>query len=87
MRGGTQMVEYKKVNTDKYIPEHIYCNLCGEEIVKADRQYFCDFMHVEKRWGYFSEKDGQTHSFDLCEKCYDSFIKTFKIPVTEEGAK
>lgn len=81
------MVEYKKVNVDKYALEHIYCNLCGEEIKKADRDYFFDSIHVEKRWGYFSEKDGQTHSFDLCEKCYDCFIKSFKIPAQKEGAK
>ena len=33
---------------------------------------------------YFSHKDGVTHSFDLCEACYDKLIGTFAIPVTEK---
>ena len=32
-------------------------------------------------WGYFSKKDGETHSFDLCEECYDKWIGGFQIPV------
>ncbi|NLL92600.1 MAG: hypothetical protein GX225_00420 [Clostridiales bacterium] len=35
-------------------------------------------------WGYFSEKDGERHSFDLCEDCYDAMIKNFKIPICIE---
>jgi ribosomal-protein-alanine N-acetyltransferase len=36
---------------------------------------------VEKGWGYFSKKDGERHSFDLCEHCYDKIIETFALPV------
>ena len=32
-------------------------------------------------WGYFSNKDGETHQFCLCEDCYDEMIKKFRIPV------
>ena len=39
-------------------------------------------LSVEKAWGYFSEKDGEVHSFDLCEKCYDRLVNQFEIPVT-----
>ena len=35
--------------------------------------------HVQ--WGYFSEKDGEVHDFDLCESCYDKWIGSFRIPV------
>ena len=35
-------------------------------------------------WGYFSNKDGERHSFDLCESCYDELLKTFLIPVEIE---
>ena len=38
-------------------------------------------LSVRQKWGYFSDKDGETHSFDLCEKCYDRLISQFKIPV------
>lgn len=78
------MVQYKKVNEEKNVLEHVYCNLCGKEIIKEDRNYFHDHIHVEKRWGYFSTKDGRVDSFDLCEQCYDNFVKTFQIPIKSE---
>ena len=36
------------------------------------------------RFGYFSNKDGTRHSFDLCEECYDKMIREFSVPVDEE---
>ena len=57
------------------------CNKCGKKINNAyggDRE---DFLHVIKDWGYFSERDLQTHEFVLCEKCYDEIIDNFIIPV------
>ena len=42
-----------------------------------------DVLSVDKRWGYFSNKDNQVDSFDLCEKCYDEFVATFTIPIGE----
>jgi len=42
----------------------------------------CDYIHVDKAWGYCSDKDNQVHSFDICESCYDRWIKTFKIKPT-----
>ena len=40
-----------------------------------------DVVTVEQRWGYFSEKDLELHEWYLCEKCYDSLIQGFKIPI------
>lgn len=56
----------------------IVCNKCGREIQNED------VLSIEKRWGYFSNKDNDVHKFDLCEKCYDEFIATFEIPVEVE---
>ena len=41
-------------------------------------------FHGNVRFGYFSNKDGLEHSFDLCEECYDKLIKGFAVPVNEE---
>ena len=38
----------------------------------------------EIAWDYFSEKDGERHSFDLCEECYDELVNQFRIPVEVE---
>ena len=61
----------------------IICNKCGKEIVVQNGIAREDCLSVDKRWGYFSGKDNQTDSFDLCEECYDSFVATFLIPVGE----
>lgn len=59
----------------------IICNKCGKEIDVKDGRLVEDVLQVEKRWGYPSEKDNEAHSFELCEACYDEFVKTFSIPV------
>jgi ribosomal-protein-alanine N-acetyltransferase len=43
-----------------------------------------DFLEVKKEWGFFSEKDMELHQWDLCEACYDAFVKEFEIPVEIE---
>ena len=60
------------------VVDKIFCNRCGKEITGQD------VLSVEKRWGYFSQKDGETHRFDLCEECYDEWIASFQIPIEIE---
>lgn len=59
----------------------IYCNKCGKKVGTEENITRQEMLHVEKVWGYFSNKDGEKHSFDLCEDCYDAVIKEFMIPV------
>lgn len=58
-----------------------YCNCCGKKIENKGEVLREDLLHIEKVWGYFSEKDGERHVFDLCETCYDQMIKKFTLPV------
>lgn len=62
--------------------EKIICNKCGKEIVVTRGIPQEDVLDIEKRWGYFSEKDGRTDRFDICEDCYEEWIESFLIPVT-----
>lgn len=66
--------------------DQIFCNKCGKRIEKHAEGVYVDFLHVEKVWGYFSEKDGKRHSFDLCETCYDKMLQDFaeKADISEE---
>ena len=64
--------------------QKIICNKCGKEIVMEKGMYYQDVLSVEKRWGYFSEKDNEVHEFDICESCYDEWTATFLIPVDTE---
>ncbi len=61
------------------------CYKCGIEIPVVNGHETEGVLRVEHTWGYFSEKDGERHSFDLCERCYDELLKTFQIPAEIEG--
>lgn len=61
--------------------QEIICNCCKKIIQEKDRTIDTEFLHVEKEWGYFSGKDGERQEFDICEACYDKWIKGFQIPV------
>ena len=55
------------------------CNMCGKEIKESGRSRE-DSVLIQKKWGYFSNKDGEQHRIVLCESCYDLWIKSLKIP-------
>lgn len=60
------------------------CNKCGKEIPVINGQAQEGVFSVDYTWGYFSEKDGEKHSFELCEACYDALLKSFSIPARIE---
>lgn len=65
----------------------LFCNMCGREIKIEKGMVQEGVLSIEQTWGYFSEKDGEQHSFDLCERCYDKLIHQFKLPVTVKKQK
>lgn len=64
--------------------KEIVCNCCGRVIRGREEADYTEYLHVEKNWGYFSGKDGQKQEFDVCETCYNAWIKSFQIPVTQK---
>jgi DNA-directed RNA polymerase subunit RPC12/RpoP len=76
------MRQYKIEKTQKL--EKIICNKCGKEILFQGEVAQGDVLSVEKRWGYFSDRDNEVHRFDLCESCYNELIATFQIPIEIE---
>lgn len=62
----------------------VICNKCRKElrVEKGILKEGC--FQGDVLFGYFSNKDGSRHSFDLCEECYDEMIDGFDIPVNEE---
>lgn len=73
-----QIKETKEVNK-------IVCNKCGREIPVVNGRAEEGVFSVDYTWGYFSEKDGEKHSFDLCEACYDEMLDSFMVPAEIEG--
>lgn len=63
--------------------EEIYCNKCGRKIEVENDVVKEGVLSIDYKWGYFSNKDGMQHSFDICERCYDNMIQKFLYPVSE----
>ena len=62
--------------------EKIICNCCKKEIKPENNIWKEDFISIDKKWGYFSNKDGENHHLDLCESCYEKWISNMQIAVT-----
>nr|MBQ8253154.1 hypothetical protein [Lachnospiraceae bacterium] len=61
----------------------VICNRCGKQL-KVENGLLKDAVfEAEQNFGYFSKRDGVKHSFDLCEDCYEEWIRMFCVPVTE----
>ncbi len=59
----------------------VICNHCKKELLVENGILKEGCLDINASFGYFSKKDGQNHSFDLCEDCYDAMIAKFRIPV------
>ncbi|MBR3807102.1 MAG: hypothetical protein IKJ15_01850 [Lachnospiraceae bacterium] len=58
-----------------------FCNCCKKQLKIKNGIITEGVFSVGYAFGYFSNKDEEIHKFDLCEKCYDEWTKTFQIPV------
>ncbi len=79
------MRKYTVVKTNHI--KKLYCNGCGRELQVKNGIIEEGVISVNHQWSYFSDKDGEVHSFDLCEKCYNKLTKSFKIPPTIKHEK
>lgn len=61
----------------------IFCNQCGKELKLEEEIVREGYFSADVTFGYFSNKDGLRHRWDLCEECYDVLIRSFRIPVEE----
>lgn len=61
------------------------CNCCGRPLTIKNGILMEGICSIDNTWGYFSNKDLEHHSFDLCEDCYDKITShfTFKPSVEE----
>jgi hypothetical protein len=70
------MRKYKEITVIKKETDTVICNGCGKIVAK-----YTDYLGVDKVWGYGSDYDGEKHSFDLCEQCYEKLVSGFAIPI------
>lgn len=57
------------------------CNRCGCRIKQEDGIVKEGSFTSAFAFGYHSRRDGEIHSFCLCESCYENMILQFEIPV------
>lgn len=62
----------------------VICNQCGKKLAVKDGIAREGFFEASKNWGFFSEKDGEIHRWDLCESCYDELTAGFRIGIETE---
>lgn len=77
----------KYLDNDNAALTAVICNKCKKELLVENGILKEGCFDVNASFGYFSKKDGQIHSFDLCEDCYDDMIAGFGIPVESLEAK
>ncbi len=80
------MKKFKSVKIECKETISIFCNMCGEEVQKDQHGYYHSFFDTSYRWEYPSKFDNEVHSFQLCEKCYENFISSFKLPPNIENS-
>jgi len=79
------MIKNKKVPTHREEATEIICNVCGCSVAKNELGYFDDFVQIKKNWGYHSAYDGQSHEFDICQRCYGLLLEGLAVePKIEE---
>lgn len=69
------------LNENKNELAAVICNCCKKELLVKNGNLHEECVHISHDFGYFSERDGETQQFDLCEECYSKIIARFQIPV------
>ena len=64
---------------------NLYGTLCIRDVLQLLK--YDQTERFKELQGYFSEKDGETHRFCICESCYDRIRAGFQIPVEIETAQ
>lgn len=62
----------------------VICNQCGRKLKVENGILMEGILEVRQNFGYFSQKDGLTQEFDLCEDCYDRLTEGFAVPVSQK---
>ena len=75
---------YKEVMVPQQKEIKVICNACGKEINSSVDASGLS-VQLFTMFGFGSPKDGETHFADICEACYDEYIKSWKIAPTIEG--
>ena len=65
---------------------HLLCQRCRSGVTKKGRMEDEDKRPGDHRgrgsvFPLLQQKDGEWQEFDICEACYDDWVKNFEVPV------
>jgi hypothetical protein len=60
----------------------VICDRYGES---CRNECNCEYAAINATWGYGSHKDGEHHTMQLCEKCYDWLLEITKLQPKIDG--
>lgn len=81
------MRAYNRIEQQELKLKKVSCNKCGRNLVVEDGILKEGCFSVDYKFDYFSNKDGYIYSFDLCENCFDRWVREFKMPVEIQETK
>lgn len=62
------MIVNEEVKVVKQQLKDVICDCCGKSCMT---EYGAEYMTMSTRWGFMSNKDLETWSAQICEKCID----------------
>jgi hypothetical protein len=68
------MIVKKEIRVKRLEQVDILCDVCGKSCKSKTCPADYEYANLWAQWGYDSRKDGENHSCDLCEDCYDEVI-------------
>ena len=78
------MRRYESKQTEKLL--EVVCNQCGRHLLVENGYLKEGCFSADNLFGYFSNRDGELHYFDLCEECYEKMTAQFAVPVEKKNA-
>lgn len=75
-------VHMRKIIKEENTLIEMKCDCCGRTLKIENGIVMEGVFSIDYPWGYFSTKDGEIDSLDLCEKCYDRIISENNISIT-----
>jgi hypothetical protein len=63
------MIEYKPVEKTELDISNVLCDCCGKSCYDGNINF--EYMTMQSSWGYYSNKDLETWTAQICEKCVD----------------
>lgn len=71
----------RKIIKEEKLLIEMKCDCCGRLLKVKNGIVMEGVFSIDYSWGYFSSKDGEIDSVDLCEECFDRIIEENNISI------